>query len=302
MNKMVLVNIDLHQADNGFIYKAAQIAQDTGASLELFCSCFNPALHNAYPFDEQAEHEGQRGYLHKVEAALEKMAEPLREEGLEVGTDLVWHRDPAEAVIRKAQRYMPDMVVHFFAADRVSWHLVRDCPFPLLLAGSNRWHEPMNIAAAVDPFHDCDHPAALDRRILDQVAHLGRAMLAKTHAVHSFHTLPHSAIFDEHVVTDYRALQRKVRTDHDQALEHLLDGYRLEEAEFKLHLLEGEPHQVLPRFVIEEQIDILVAGAVARGFLDRLLLGSTVERIIPKVDADVLVVKPAGFRSPYGEG
>ena len=43
--------------------------------------------------------------------------------------------------------------------------------------------------------------------------------------------------------------------------------------------------------------DILVMGAVSRSLLVRPVIGSTAERVIDHVDCDVLVVKPAGFKS-----
>jgi universal stress protein E len=43
--------------------------------------------------------------------------------------------------------------------------------------------------------------------------------------------------------------------------------------------------------------DLLVIGAVSRSLLARPVIGSTAERVIDHVDCDVLVVKPAGFKS-----
>jgi universal stress protein E len=38
-------------------------------------------------------------------------------------------------------------------------------------------------------------------------------------------------------------------------------------------------------------------GAVSRRGLDRLLIGSTAERTLDRLNCDVLVVKPRGFRT-----
>ena len=61
------------------------------------------------------------------------------------------------------------------------------------------------------------------------------------------------------------------------------DGHRL------LWLAQGALHALT---------DILVVGAVARGLLDQILVGSTIERILDELHADLLVIKPADFVCP----
>jgi universal stress protein E len=115
--------------------------------------------------------------------------------------------------------------------------------------------------------------------------------------VHSYQTLPQSAIFDEHVVTDYGALQAKVSQEHAEALARLMSAQE-EPGAAQLHQLHGETHVTLPAFSRDHQVDVMVMGSVARGFLDRLLLGSTIERVLDNMDCDVLAIKQPGFVSP----
>ncbi|MNE77995.1 hypothetical protein D3C80_1743580 [compost metagenome] len=58
------------------------------------------------------------------------------------------------------------------------------------------------------------------------------------------------------------------------------------------HLIEGFAEEVLPRFVREQQVDLLLMGAIARGHLDTALIGHTAERILENLDCDLLVLKP----------
>jgi universal stress protein E len=48
----------------------------------------------------------------------------------------------------------------------------------------------------------------------------------------------------------------------------------------------------------ETRSAIVVMGAISRSGLKRLLIGNTAERILDALRCDVLVVKPARFRSP----
>jgi nucleotide-binding universal stress UspA family protein len=63
-------------------------------------------------------------------------------------------------------------------------------------------------------------------------------------------------------------------------------------------LRRGEPHYVIPEFVVSEGIDVLVMGTVARGGISAMLIGNTAERVLRKLPCSVLTVKPDGFVSP----
>jgi universal stress protein E len=60
---------------------------------------------------------------------------------------------------------------------------------------------------------------------------------------------------------------------------------------------EGTASNVIVSEANRRSSDILVMGAVSRSLLVRPVIGSTAERVIDHVDCDVLVVKPAGFKT-----
>ncbi len=62
-------------------------------------------------------------------------------------------------------------------------------------------------------------------------------------------------------------------------------------------VLTGRPEEVLP----ELPADLLIVGALSRGRLKDLILGSTAERILEETKSDLLVVKPVGFRSQVSQ-
>jgi universal stress protein E len=51
----------------------------------------------------------------------------------------------------------------------------------------------------------------------------------------------------------------------------------------------------LPRISAEFHADIVVMGAVSRSDLQRVLIGSTAERVLEKMPCDVLVVRAPDF-------
>jgi universal stress protein E len=62
-----------------------------------------------------------------------------------------------------------------------------------------------------------------------------------------------------------------------------------------VHLVAGSTRHALEELVEQLEIDVVVAGAVARGRLERLLIGNTAEAILDDVPCDVVVVKPDSF-------
>jgi len=66
----------------------------------------------------------------------------------------------------------------------------------------------------------------------------------------------------------------------------------------QLHMLHGEPHEVLPLFAYDRGMDLLVMGTLARTGIPGFFMGNTTEDVLRQVDAAVLTLKPEGFVSP----
>ncbi|BBB30167.1 universal stress protein [Neptunomonas japonica] len=299
----VLVHIDTAQVSDTLMQKIMILAQKKGTMIELFSCCYNQSLHRSYLFDDEAEKHAVAGYLHQAEAKLIRLAEQLEAQGGQVSYDVTWNRNVAEGLIRKALRYRADIVV--FPIGRHShghylfrqgdWQLIAQCPTPLLLIRDQQWAVHPRVAALVDPFHQCEEPQKLDNQVLKNSQVLSRLLVAEQHVVHSFATIPQAAIFDEHLTIDYAAMHEKVKQQHTDVLQAMVSK------DVILHLEQGDVHAVIPALVKRENIDLLVMGSISRGFLDRFLVGSSVERIVGHVDCDFLLVKQPGFVSPITE-
>ncbi|MGB0467683.1 MAG: universal stress protein [Pontibacterium sp.] len=305
--KRMLVYVDQNADNTRLLQKTRQLASGGDMQVELFCTAYSSALHQSYLFDKKAEEYAEHGYVKSVEAKLDNYAGELRVQGIACGVDVYWERHAIEGLVRKALRFEPDIVIYPLSHTHgfldlitgdTNWKLIQQCPALLFLSHDRIWQWPPRIAACVDPFHNCEQPEELDHEVLVTTRQLSEQYRAEMEVVHCFHTLPQSAIFDEHVVTDYKALQQQVRQKHKAELDQLLASYNLSLSNPLVHLLEGEAHKLLPAYVKEREVDLLVMGQVPRGLLDHLLTGSTIERVLSELDADVLVVKPPGFVCP----
>ena len=63
------------------------------------------------------------------------------------------------------------------------------------------------------------------------------------------------------------------------------------------HLQLGHVAPELSALAKQLRAGVVVMGAVSRSGIQRLLVGNTAERVLDDMPCDVLVVKPAGFKS-----
>jgi nucleotide-binding universal stress UspA family protein len=92
-------------------------------------------------------------------------------------------------------------------------------------------------------------------------------------------------------------LEKELRNEGKRAIERFEEN--LEESQcagkcknvkFTSKIEEGKPHEVILQIMDDEDVDVVVMGASGRHGLDRVLLGSTTERVVRETTRPVLVV------------
>jgi universal stress protein E len=291
----ILVIVDPLVRDQPAIEKAAALARWLGAGIELLICDTKRS--------REAHLEGELPPLSNT--LLEQLAEPLRDDGLDVTTHLISGDPLYQAVITWMRNSPADVVVkdthHHSFAERAfgintDRHLIRTCPVPLLLTKPKSWASPPVLMAAVDPGHVHDVPAALDRRILDVAASMAKRLNAKMHAIHSY--LPATIVTaavggtPSMMGLSAEALAAEQELRYSQ-IKQLTDQYGIVDA--NLHVDAGMAAEYIPRMAAGWHADIIVMGAIARSGLKRALMGSTAEHLLETLPCDVLVVKPTDF-------
>jgi universal stress protein E len=195
----------------------------------------------------------------------------------------------------------PDLVVSFsawqsplqrtlFTAD--DWRLIRECRVPVLLVKDPTLLSRPRILACVDPTHAGDKPAALDHELLDEAERFARALDGEVRVLHVL-THRHSfAVAGDAYVTPVGAAE----TGHagieqaEQALRGLLAAHPAFVGHGRVRI--GTPADEIVAEAREQRASLVVMGAVARGRLERWIVGSTAEGTLDRLACNVLVVKP----------
>ena len=300
LNKM-LVNMTTEEPTDSLLDKAIRISESANVSIELFkCG------YQSYPSSmnmispvmlDNLRHQRMR----VMEKVLDQIAASYRHSPCEITTDVAWAKDITDGVLTKAKRFQPDLILHEVAEHPhllhrllapQDWLLLREAQTPLLLCKEQPWPEHMRIVAAIDPFHAHDKAAEIDLKILQYAQVMARSLGAELHILHTYASIPQSAIFDDTVIGDFESMHARIKTEHEARLKEVVLSFDPSFDLSLLHVVEGEIHRKLPEFVREKSINMMVMGSLARGMVDRLLLGSSVERVLDAVPCDILVLKP----------
>jgi universal stress protein E len=298
----ILVVVDLTAGpEQAVLGRAAWLAKQAGARLELFACDYDPDLDAGRQSDGGVPESGAREQvLVRHRRTLEEMGAPLRSQGLTVTVDVVWDHPFERAILKKAAAHDYWLVAkethHQNLLQRtlltnIDWHLIRECPVPLLLVKNRPLAAEPNVLAAVDPLNEHDKPAALDDRIYAFGAELARVLRGHLHIVHAYAT-PLGAELPPDVV-------KVIAQEHREAMKRFLDGHAALGG--RTHLYEGLPHECLAKAAEEHAADFVVMGAIARRGLKRLFIGSTAERVLDRLPCDLVIIKPLEFEVPEDE-
>jgi len=311
-DQRILVVVDPTADSHPAVDRAAWLAKTYGAPLELFVCDYDQSLARLPRFDPEAAEQARRQVLDAHRAMLEGLRAQLAAQGLSVMVDARWARPLHRGILDKIAEAEPRLVVkdtHDHPVLRrtllsnTDWNLIRACPAPLLLVKPRAIAAAPRVLAAVDPVHENDKPAALDRAILAFARDLAGRTGGELHVMHTFDTAPLYVAAADTPLSIPSApppeLIADLEAQHRRAFETLLAESGIVDA--KVRFEEGAPHLSIAQVAEEDQIDFVVMGAVSRSGLERIFLGSTAEQALDRLPCDLVVVKQPGFKAPAAD-
>ena len=278
--------------------RAIWLAQQCGARLDLLYVDFNPVFEHNLLLSKHSLQQAREGYLNELNQWLHSLTEPLLRQGLKVKAHLRWGSPQHQEVLKHLAEHPADLILkshhhpnllerlHFGHED---WQLLRHCAEPLWLA---RETTPAisHLAAALDPTHSADKPAALDHALILAARTLSERLNLRADYLHCHQPLPPSLLFDAELMGSYPQYRQESLEQHQKALYELTGPYQLPDS--AVHFLPGLPEEALPAFIEQQGIDLLLMGAISRSKLKELLLGHTAERLMQHLPCDLLILKP----------
>lgn len=285
---LLVVITDPFAREQPALNKAAAISFASGAKLVLFNSFMLPQPVSDVPMDSQ-----QVIIASAIRQRRDRMQLLAADLGLHGAKCIVqWDYPAHEAIVRQVLKTKPDLLLttshrHGRLARlllaNTDWELMRTCPCPVWFVRSAHVPQRPTVLVAVDPFHAHDKPARLDGRLIEAGSTLMRYFGGHMTLVHAT-----DIAVDRLPVRSLALAKAKQAVDDLGARHELSPGY----CEVRL----GPPDEVISACARREDADILVMGVVSRSASEQPRIGGTAERLIDRVDCDVLVVKPPGFK------
>lgn len=269
--------------------RAALCAARTSA-IGVLDVVYEPAV-ESYLGNEEVYELVRGRVLAEHERKAAALAAALSAHGHEAFGRAVWNRQREAAVEAYVRSHDVDLVVATpldggrGGLSGSDWRLMARCPAPVLLVKGSGRVQYRNVVAAVDPFHAHAKPAQLDAAILATAAELCAHTGARLTVLHCF-TPP------EYFHTDSRLKTRdeEFEAGRRQALGSLLSAAGIPESVSRV--VPGAPHVEIQALAERGEADVIVMGALARGHLRDFIIGTTAERVLYRVAADVLAVNP----------
>ncbi len=296
---------NLDASSHTLLRKAAVLAKQRSASLHLVHAIALPRSPLSDPMASvrdaaQAEMKDRR-------RQLTRLARSSGLKGIRIVASAIWDYPAADALVRMVLRHRPQLLIvesqrHGRFARMVlsntDWELIRHCPCPLWLSKTPELPARASVIAALDPYHLHAKPAALDNVILRQAMAAAGNDPDRVFACH-FYSVPQPVVVDgaadSSLMGMIEELQPKLRADAQARVSKLAARHGM--TQDHVVVLAGDPAWQLPRTAARLKVGVIVMGAVSRGGLRRVFIGSTAERVLDRLACDVLIVKPRGFRS-----
>lgn len=286
--------------------QALKLAYDNQASLTVLIVC--PAFPRHL---EEYKATYERSLIERTEQAIqsEKSALLLRKKKLSVNIELESGPAPDIRTIRYVLRHSIDLLIkqaeseqsqHGFKATDMA--LLRKCPCPLFIVRPLKHREnKVRIAVAIDPVDEEPAAQALSIQLLEVSSTVATHYSGRLEVISCWNFPQEDYLRDSvWIATPKKELDQMILNEkrtHQKALEELVDRARTMN-DLQIHHPKGLPDEIIPAFIQDHEVDILVMGTVARTGISGFIIGNTAENILQKINCSLLALKPNGFISP----
>ncbi len=314
--KKILVLIDIEAPAHASLERAARLARSNDQAVLKVVSVVEGLPWYARLFLPSSS-ELQDVIVQRRIERLDAIVAPLRQEGLSVATGVLRGR-PATAAIQDVLMSSHDLLIKDAEADghplfgSTDMQLLRNCPCPVWIVKPSQRAEPFRrILAAVDPTPPPDETdvlhlrtkenrEALNTKIIQIASALAEREGSDLHILHAWFVPGESLLRGETHLTQEQVDEyvEAMRDSEQRAFDELLGRVASQVSRENVHMIKGDPAEVITRFASQEGVDLIVMGTVARTGIPGLVIGNTAEAVLRQVDCSVLAVKPDDFVSP----
>lgn len=281
--KKLFVVIDPTSKKQPALQRSADIAAKSKGKVTAFS-----AIHKS--IDElsnaRSRKTGKHAELKAWKDKVTALAAPYKEKGLKLAQDCNWTSDWYSAVSRAALRANADLVIKStFRHGKLQrllhstsdFTIMRHSPAPVLLVRDRKSFSGKAILAALD----------IESKDEGHIG-LNNSVMKHAHQIAEFTGLPLHVIAATSRKPDFSHLieGEEPHPNGDEAT--LAHAFGVERAHF--HIVRGDAKRVIPEHANFLKADTVVLGVSKRSGAKGVLVGTTAQKILDKLDCDVLAV------------
>ena len=264
--RKLFVVYDPTREEQPALERAVDMAAEGGADVHVF-SCTYSDNENSADKSTWATH-----LLNERQGILDKAVAPLSDRGIKVSTEVEWDRDWCQAAQRASIKCEADLVLkssykHSSGArmlNRTSdWTLIRGCLCPVLLVKESEMRETTRVLAAIDICAKTESYERLTQKVIDFGKKLSARGSAEVHIINAFQ--------------DFKGVPTRKELKSNTGVE----GDRI-------YIKHGKPEKVIVEHAKKLDVSMVVMGNSTRSGLSGALIGNTVEKVLDKLECDVL--------------
>lgn len=289
----ILVVADKAKHRQTAVKRAIELAKHSGAHLHITGFTYSPICEKREVFDTHQRRAMKKELLRQ---RVEDLRNAVRDGGgaaLDLDIAPVWEKNIHDWIIDQVQRRHYDLVIKSVHRTRTlvhtptDWHLLRQCPAPVLLAVHARWPKRARVLATVDLVHTDRAHTRLNENVLDAASTFATSMGAELHCcfvIEISEVLTDLDIFDP---IKYHNRMVEISQPHIDAIR---DRYDIPKSRF--HTPTGKAGKAVNAVADRIKAQLLVLGTTARRGVEGFVLGNTAERVLSKAHTDILAIKP----------
>ena len=289
----ILAVMDKPKRNQVALARALSLREVFGAHLHLVGFTYHPMCDQRDTFETHQRHAVKQELMRTRTEWLRGQVLDAAVANDDVTLQAAWAKDIAAWVVRTAVKKHFDLVVKSVHPTKsrtqtpTDWHLLRDCPVPVLLTSGRRWSKQPVFLATLDlSRHDRAHEE-LNRKVLDAAVAMARV---HNGVVHCLYAIEVSRVLADLDIINPRKLAKEARERSSIVLKTLVAPYRIPAS--RIHMPIGKVGPAVNGVANKLNADLLVMGTTARRGLKGLVIGNSADRVLASSTRDILALKP----------
>ena len=293
---LALVVLDKPKHDQTALDHALKIQAASGAHLKLISFVWHSMAEQKDVFDASQRRALKREIIRTREEWLRNLVRDRKLTAANIEIDVVWTDDISGWV--SAECGDVDLVIksvhktHSLIHTPLDWQLIRECPKPILLAGTGghgrrKKKSSNDVIATLDLRNPDRKHQTLNLKVLDAAATFAEMRGGKLHCVA---VVEFSEVLSDLEMIDPRKIRKETVDATQEFLDALIQPYGI--TKNRIHRPAGKVGHLVGATARKVNAGLVVVGSAARRGLEARVLGNSAEKILERSPVDVLIVHP----------